>query len=286
MKVLVTGVNGQLGFDVVKQLKLRGHEAVGVDISEMDITDAESVLNVFARVRPEAVVHCAAWTAVDSAEDNAEKTRAVNVGGTENIAVACKKYGAKMVYISTDYVFDGSGAQPWKTDDKANPLGVYGKTKYDGETAVKNLLDKYFIVRTAWVFGLNGNNFVKTMLNLGKKYNQLRVVSDQIGTPTYTYDLAVLLADMVVTEKYGVYHATNGGGFISWHGFAVEIFKQAGYATDVVSVTTEEYGLNKAPRPFNSRLDKSKLTENGFSMLPDWKDALSRYLKEIKYGAD
>ena len=220
MKILVTGVNGQLGFDVVKQLNKRGHEAVGVDISEMDITDAESVLNVFARVRPEAVVHCAAWTAVDAAEDNAEKARAVNVGGTENIAVACRKCGAKMVYISTDYVFDGSGAQPWKTDDKANPLGVYGKTKYDGEKAVKNLLDRYFIVRTAWVFGLNGNNFVKTMLNLGKKYNQLRVVNDQIGSPTYTYDLAVLLADMVVTEKYGVYHATNGG-FISGYDFKV-----------------------------------------------------------------
>ncbi|MBQ3566548.1 MAG: dTDP-4-dehydrorhamnose reductase, partial [Oscillospiraceae bacterium] len=231
-------------------------------------------------------IHCAAWTAVDAAEDeeNIAKVRAVNAGGTQNIAEVCKKLDCKMIYISTDYVFDGQGTEPWKADstDYA-PLGVYGQTKLEGELAVKNTLDKYFIVRIAWVFGKNGNNFVKTMLNVGKKYDTVRVVNDQIGTPTYTYDLAKLLADMAETEKYGCYHATNEGGFISWYDFTCEIFRQAGYETKIVPVTTEEYGLSKAKRPFNSRLDKSKLAENGFTPLPEWKDALERYLKEIDF---
>lgn len=286
MKVLVTGVKGQLGYDVVGELSKRGHEALGVDIDEMDITDAASVSRVIREAAPDAVIHCAAWTAVDAAEDeeNVSKVRAVNVDGTRNIAEICKKINCKMIYISTDYVFDGQGSEPWKPDCKDYaPLNVYGQSKLAGELAVSEILEKYFIVRIAWVFGKNGGNFIKTMLNIGKKYPELKVVCDQIGTPTYTYDLARLLVDMVETEKYGYYHATNEGGYISWYDFACEIFRQAGYDTKVNPVTTEEYGISKAARPFNSRLDKSKLIENGFEPLPSWQDALARYLKEIEY---
>ena len=286
MKVLVTGVKGQLGFDVVNELTKRGHEAAGVDIAEMDITDKDSVDAVISRVQPQAVIHCAAWTAVDAAEDeeNIPKVREVNATGTQNIADACKKIDAKMMYISTDYVFDGQGTTPWQPDCKDyKPLNVYGQTKLEGELAVANTLDKYFIVRIAWVFGVNGKNFIKTMLNVGKTHDTVRVVNDQIGTPTYTYDLARLLVDMIETDKYGYYHATNEGGYISWYDFTVEIYKQAGYTTRVIPVSTQEYGLSKAARPFNSRLDKSKLIENGFKPLPTWQDALARYLKEIDY---
>lgn len=286
MKVLVTGVKGQLGYDVVGELTKRGHEAVGVDIDEMDITNAEAVGNVIGEAAPDAVIHCAAWTAVDAAEDeeNIPKVRAVNVDGTRNIAEICKKLNCKMIYISTDYVFNGQGSEPWQPDCKDYaPLNVYGQSKLDGEIAVSELIEKFFIVRIAWVFGKNGGNFIKTMLNIGKKYPELKVVCDQIGTPTYTYDLARLLVDMVETEKYGYYHATNEGGYISWYDFACEIFRQAGYDTKVNPVTTEEYGISKAARPFNSRLDKSKLIENGFEPLPSWQDALARYLKEIEY---
>ena len=284
MKVLVTGVKGQLGFDVVNELEKRGHTAIGVDIDEMDITDAISVEKVINNAKPDAVIHCAAWTAVDAAEDeeNIPKVRNVNAKGTENIAKVCKALDIKMVYISTDYVFDGQGTEPWEPDCKAyKPLNVYGQTKLEGELAVSSNLDKFFIVRIAWVFGVNGNNFIKTMLKLSDKYDTLRVVNDQIGTPTYTFDLARLLVDMVETEKYGYYHATNEGGYISWYDFACEIFKQAGKNMNVIPVTTEEYGLSKAARPFNSRLDKSKLIENGFEPLPTWQNALERYLKEI-----
>ena len=252
----------------------------------MDITDAVSVNRVITEVDPDVVVHCAAWTAVDAAEDeeNIPKVRMINVEGTRNIANICKKLDCKMIYISTDYVFDGQGTLPWDPDCKNySPLCVYGQTKLEGEIAVTNTLDKFFIVRIAWVFGVNGHNFIKTMLNLGKKYDEIRVVSDQIGTPTYTFDLARLLVDMAETEKYGFYHATNEGGFISWYDFACEIFRQAGFSTKVIPVTTQEYGVSKAKRPFNSRLDKSKLTKNGFELLPEWKDALKRYLKEIDY---
>ena len=305
MRVFVTGVSGQLGYDVVKELLSRGYAVVGSDIAEneksallkdaakdtvsyefaaLDITDGMSVEALLQRVSPDAVVHCAAWTAVDAAEDeeNIEKVKAVNVTGTRNIATVCKALDCKMSYISTDYVSDGQGETPWDAEctDYA-PLSVYGQTKLDGELAVKELLTKYFIVRIAWVFGVNGNNFIKTMLNIGKKYDTLRVVSDQVGTPTYTPDLARLLVDMAETEKYGCYHATNEGGFISWYDFACEIFKQAGYDTKVTPVTTEEYGLSKAKRPFNSRLDKSKLAKEGFTPLPEWKDALERYLKLV-----
>jgi len=286
MKALVTGVKGQLGFDVVNELKNRGHDAVGVDIEEMDITDPESVSRVIGEAAPGVVIHCAAWTAVDAAEDpeNIAKVRAVNAGGTRNIAQVCKKLDCKMMYISTDYVFNGQGTQPWQPDCKDYaPLNVYGQTKLEGELAVANTLEKYFIVRIAWVFGKNGSNFIKTMLNVGKKHDTVRVVSDQIGTPTYTLDLARLLVDMAESEKYGYYHATNEGGYISWYDFTCEIYKQAGYATRVVPVTTAEYGLSKAARPFNSRLDKSKLAENGFLPLPAWQDALQRYLKEIDF---
>lgn len=287
MKVLVTGVNGQLGYDVVNELNKRGHEAVGVDVVEMDITDSRKVVEVMQRVRPDAVIHCAAWTAVDAAEDNEEKVRLVNAAGTENIAKECKKLDCKLLYVSTDYVFDGQGDKPWLPDCKDyKPLNVYGQTKLEGEIAVSGILDKYFIVRIAWVFGKNGNNFIKTMLRLAETHAALRVVNDQIGTPTYTFDLAGLLVDMIETEKYGYYHATNEGGYISWCDFAKEIFKQAECDVEVIPVTTSEYGLSKAARPFNSRLEKSKLAENGFKPLPDWKDALSRYLTEIKYGAD
>ncbi|MDO4466266.1 MAG: dTDP-4-dehydrorhamnose reductase [Bacillota bacterium] len=302
MKVLVTGVAGQLGHDVMNELAKRGYEGIGSDILDryagmhdgsavetmpyisMDITDKESVNKVIKEVNPDAVVHCAAWTAVDLAEDDdkVERVRKINAEGTKNIAEVCKEIDAKMVYISTDYVFDGQGETPWLPDCKDyKPLNVYGQTKLEGELAVSSLLEKYFIVRIAWVFGVNGKNFIKTMLNVGQKYDTVRVVNDQIGTPTYTLDLAVLLVDMIETEKYGYYHATNEGGYISWYDFTVEIFKQAGLKTKVVPVTTEEYGLSKAARPFNSRLDKAKLVENGFTPLPTWQDALSRYLEVI-----
>ncbi|MBP3410838.1 MAG: dTDP-4-dehydrorhamnose reductase [Clostridia bacterium] len=294
MKVFVTGVGGQLGHDVMNELKKRGHEGVGSDILpevagqanyvQLDITDAAQVAAVLTEVQPDAVIHCAAWTAVDLAEDEGKqgKVRAINAGGTRNIAEACKAQGCKMMYISTDYVFDGQGDKPWQPDCKDYaPLNVYGQTKLEGELAVSGLLEKYFIVRIAWVFGVNGKNFIKTMLNVGRKHDSVRVVNDQVGTPTYTYDLARLLVDMIETEKYGYYHATNEGGYISWYDFCCEIYKQAGLATKVVPVTTEEYGLSKAARPFNSRLDKTKLIQNGFTPLPAWQDALSRYLKEI-----
>lgn len=289
MKVLVTGVKGQLGHDVVNELNKRGHSSVGVDVADMDITDAESVKRVLGEVKPDAVVHCAAWTAVDAAEEeeNIPRVRAVNADGTQNIATECKKLGAKMIYISTDYVFDGQGTKPWQPDCKDyKPLNVYGQTKLEGEKSVANTLEKFFIVRIAWVFGVNGKNFIKTMLNVGKTHDTVRVVNDQIGTPTYTYDLARLLVDMVESDKYGYYHATNEGGYISWYDFTEEIFRQAGYKTQVIPVTTAQYGLSKAKRPFNSRLDKSKLIKNGFKPLPAWQDALERYLKEINYGAD
>ncbi len=295
MKVLVTGVKGQLGYDVVNELEKRGHVAVGVDIEEMDITDKVSVDKVIKENSPEAVIHCAAWTAVDAAEDEdkREKVHQVNALGTEYIASICKDLDIKMMYISTDYVFNGQGEEPWKADCKEYaPLSVYGQTKLDGELAVSRLLSKYFIVRIAWVFGKNGKNFIKTMLNVGKTHDRLTVVCDQIGTPTYTYDLARLLVDMIETDKYGYYHATNEGGYISWYDFTVEIFRQAvelGHSEydaerlNVVPVTTAEYGISKAARPFNSRLDKSKLVENGFEPLPVWQDALRRYLKEIDF---
>lgn len=303
MKVFVTGVGGQLGHDVMNELHKRGHIGVGSDLAEsysgisdgsavctmdyipMDITNAEQVRQVLNQVKPDAVIHCAAWTAVDLAEDEdkREKVRAINAGGTQNIAAVCKELGCKMLYISTDYVFDGQGEAPWEPDCKDyKPLNVYGQTKLEGELAVANTLDKYFIVRIAWVFGLNGNNFIKTMLKLSETHDTLRVVCDQIGTPTYTLDLSRLLVDMLETEKYGYYHATNEGGYISWYDFACEIFRQANRDTRVIPVTTAEYGASKAARPFNSRLDKKKLAENGFTPLPAWQDALSRYLKEIE----
>lgn len=285
MRVLVTGAKGQLGSDVVNELNSRKYETIGVDIEEMDITDPESVNKVVVKANPDVVIHCAAWTAVDAAEDrdNISIVRSVNVEGTKNIANVCKKLDCKMIYISTDYVFSGRGTDPWKPDCRNYaPLNVYGQTKLEGELAVADALDKYFIVRIAWVFGVNGSNFIKTMLNIGKKYDTVRVVNDQTGTPTYTYDLARLIADMAESENYGYYHATNEGGYISWYDFACEIFKQAGYNTNVVPVTTEEYGISKAKRPFNSRLDKSKLLENGFEPLPTWQNALKRYLKEIE----
>ena len=303
MKFFVTGVNGQLGHDVMNELNKRGHEGIGSDIApayagiadgsavttmpyeELDITDKTAVEKVIYEIKPDAVVHCAAWTAVDMAEndDKVEAVRRVNAGGTQNIADVCKKLDCKMLYLSTDYVFDGQGAEPWKPDCKDyKPLNVYGQTKLEGELAVSNTLDKYFIVRIAWVFGLNGKNFVKTMINAGKTHDEVRVINDQIGTPTYTFDLARLLVDMCETEKYGYYHATNEGGYISWYDFCVEFYKQYGFTTKVTPVTTEEYGLSKAARPFNSRLDKSKLVENEFMPLPSWQDAIKRYLKEAK----
>ena len=311
MKFFVTGVGGQLGHDVMNELLKRGHEGVGSDIQEnysgvaddsavtkapyiaLDITDKDAAEKVITEVNPDAVIHCAAWTAVDMAEDDDKvaKVRAINAGGTQNIADVCKKLNCKMTYISTDYVFDGQGTEPWQPDCKDyKPLNVYGQTKLEGELAVSQTLEKYFIVRIAWVFGLNGKNFIKTMLNVGKTHDTLKVVSDQVGTPTYTYDLARLLVDMIETDKYGYYHVTNEGGFISWYDFTKEIFRQAvelghtEYSEDrltVLPVTTAEYGLSKAKRPFNSRLDKSKLVKNGFTPLPTWQDALRRYLKEI-----
>ena len=307
MKVFVTGVGGQLGHDIINELDKRGHQGVGSDIAPvysgisdgsavttapyfpMDITSADAVEQVLTKVQPDVVIHCAAWTAVDAAEEeeNIPKVRTINATGTQNIANVCKKLGCKMVYISTDYVFDGQGETPWQPDCKDyKPLNVYGQTKLEGELAVSGTLDKYFIVRIAWVFGLNGNNFIKTMLKLSEKYDTLRVVCDQIGTPTYTLDLSRLLVDMAETEKYGYYHATNEGGYISWYDFACEIFRQAGKTMTVNPVTTAEYGLSKAARPFNSRLDKSKLAEAGFTPLPLWQDALARYLKEIENGSN
>lgn len=301
MKFFVTGVNGQLGHDVMNELYKRGHEGVGSDIAPsysgiddgsavvtmpyvaLDITDKEAVSTTIKGY--DAVIHCAAWTAVDMAEDDdkVELVRKVNAGGTQNIADACKATGTKMLYLSTDYVFDGQGEEPWKPDCKDyKPLNVYGQTKLEGELAVANTLEKYFIVRIAWVFGLNGKNFIKTMINVGKTHEEVRVVNDQIGTPTYTYDLARLLVDMCETEKYGYYHATNEGGYISWYDFCVEIYKQCGVKTKVIPVTTEEYGLSKAVRPYNSRLDKCKLIKNGFEPLPVWQDAIARYLGEIE----
>lgn len=280
MKVLVTGVKGQLGYDVVNELIGRGIEAVGVDIEEMDITDRAGVADVIKAAAPDAVIHCAAYTAVDAAEENEELCRRVNAEGPRNIAMVCRDLDIKMIYISTDYVFSGQGERPWEPDDKREPQSVYGQTKYEGELAVQELLDKYFIVRIAWVFGINGKNFVKTMLNLAENHDTIRVVNDQFGSPTYTYDLAKLLVDMVITEKYGVYHATNEG-ICSWYEFACAIFREAGISVNVIPVTTEEYGA-KAKRPANSRMNKDKLTEMGFEKLPSWQDALKRYVQELK----
>ncbi len=312
MKVLVTGVAGQLGHDVMNELAKRGIDGIGSDIADtysgaddgsavttmpylpIDLTDAEAVEARIIFEQPDAVIHCAAWTAVDAAEEeeNQYKVRGINFGGTKNIAKVCSQLNIPMMYISTDYVFDGQGTKPWEPDcNDFKPLNVYGSTKLAGEQAVINNLDKYFIVRIAWVFGTNGNNFIKTILNAGKSHNQLKVVNDQIGTPTYTYDLARLLVDMIQTDKYGYYHVTNEGGYISWYDFTKEIFRQAvelghpEYGEDCVTVlpvTTEEYGVSKAARPFNSRLDKSKLPANGFEPLPTWQDALKRYLQEIE----
>ena len=284
MKVLVTGVKGQLGFDLMNELKKRGHQAVGVDVEEMDITDEVAVNKTIKEINPDVVIHCAAWTAVDAAEDeeNVPKVMAVNATGTENIAKVCNEINCKMVYISTDYVFNGEGLRPWEPDDHREPLNVYGLTKYEGEIAVEQNLEKYFIVRIAWVFGVNGKNFIKTMLRLGKERGAVSVVNDQIGSPTYTYDLSKLLVAMIQTDKYGRYHATNEG-LCSWYEFACEIFRQAGM--DEVKVTPVDSSAFpvKAKRPSNSRMDKSKLTANGFTPLPTWQDALSRYLKEIEY---
>lgn len=303
MKFFVTGVNGQLGHDVMNELAKRGYEGVGSDLApqyagvadgsavttmpyvSLDITNQTAVEQMITEIKPDAVIHCAAWTAVDMAEDDDKVAlvRAVNAGGTQNIAYVCKKLDCKMTYISTDYVFDGKGTEPWQPDCKAyKPLNVYGQTKLEGELAVSNTLEKYFIVRIAWVFGLNGKNFIKTMINVGKTHDTVRVVNDQIGTPTYTLDLARLLVDMNETEKYGYYHATNEGGYISWYDFCCEFYKQYGLSTKVIPVTTEEYGLSKAARPSNSRLDKSKLAEAGFEPLPTWQDAVRRYLEEAQ----
>ena len=301
MKFFVTGVNGQLGHDVMNELIKRGHSGTGSDLApvysgiddgsavtaapyvSLDITDKDAVNRVLTELRPDAVVHCAVWTAVDAAEDNEELVRRINADGTRYIAEACKAIDSKMLYLSTDYVFDGEGTTPWHPDCKTyKPLNVYGQTKLEGELAVSSVLDKYFIVRIAWVFGLNGKNFIKTMINVGKTHSEVRVVSDQVGTPTYTYDLSRLLVDMCESDKYGYYHATNEGGYISWYDFCVEIYRQYGLDTKVIPVTTAEYGLSKAKRPFNSRLDKSKLPLNGFTPLPDWKDALKRYLNQLE----
>lgn len=300
MTTLITGVTGQLGHDLMLELAQRGHTAIGsgsgdhcrctdavadMPYIQLDIADSTAVMEVVSKIHPDVIIHCAAWTNVDGAEDeeNRAKVDAVNHLGTQYLTEAARAVDAKMIYISTDYVFNGQGTEPWKPDDKSYaPLNVYGQSKLAGELAVASTLEKYFIVRTAWVFGLNGKNFVKTMVNVGRTHDAVRVVSDQIGTPTYTKDLARLLADMAESEKYGYYHATNEGGYISWYDFTREIYRQAGLDTKVIPVTTEEYGLSKAKRPFNSRLDKSKLIENGFQPLPDWKDALGRYLTEAK----
>ena len=281
MRVFVTGVKGQLGYDVMNELEKQGLEGIGVDIDEMDITDADQVNKVIKEAAPDAVIHCAAYTAVDAAEDNEEICRKVNAQGTENIAKVCEELDIKMMYISTDYVFNGQGERPWEPDDEREPLNVYGQTKYEGELAIEEHVKKFFTVRIAWVFGVNGKNFIKTMLNLGKTHDHLTVVNDQTGSPTYTYDLARLLVDMIQTDKYGRYHATNEG-LCTWYEFACEIFKQAGMNVSVAPVSSDEYPA-KAKRPSNSRMDKSKLTANGFQPLPTWQDALSRYLKEIDY---
>lgn len=302
MRVFVTGVNGQLGHDVVNELAKRGHTALGSDVAEayygiddgsaavtakyhkLDITDRDAVISLLTELKPDAVIHCAAWTAVDAAEDEENRTKVdeVNHLGPKYLAEAVKALDARMLHISTDYVFDGQGTRPWEADDKCYaPLSVYGKTKLAGELAVSSTLDKYFIVRIAWAFGLNGNNFVKTMIKVGQTHETVRVVNDQIGTPTYTKDLSRLLVDMIESDKYGYYHATNEGGYISWYDFCCEIYRQCGLTTKVVPVSTAEYGLSKAARPFNSRLDKSKLAAAGFTPLPDWKDALQRYLGEV-----
>ena len=305
MRVFVTGAAGQLGYDVINELERRGHRSIGSDLSipssfpprteflgmetpdpsflQLDITNRYDVQASLKKLKPDAIIHCAAWTAVDAAEDeeNQGKVHRINADGTRYIAEAAKAIDAKMIYISTDYVFDGQGERPWEPDDKCYaPLNVYGRSKLDGELAVAEILEKYFIVRIAWVFGLNGKNFIKTMINVGKTHDTVRVVNDQIGTPTYTLDLARLLVDMVETEKYGYYHATNEGGYISWYDFCREFYRQCGLMTKVIPVTTTEYGLSKAARPFNSRLDKRKLAQNGFTPLPDWQDAVSRYLEE------
>ena len=280
MKVFVTGVKGQLGHDVMNELEKQGLEGIGVDIDEMDITDADQVSKVIKEAAPDAVIHCAAYTAVDAAEDNEEICRKVNATGTENIAKVCEELDIKMMYISTDYVFNGQGERPWEPDDEREPLNVYGQTKYEGELAIEKHVKKFFTVRIAWVFGVNGKNFIKTMLNLGKTHDHLTVVNDQTGSPTYTYDLARLLVDMIKTDKYGRYHATNEG-LCTWYEFACEIFKQAGMNVSVAPVSSDEYPA-KAKRPSNSRMDKSKLIENGFKPLPTWQDALGRYLKEIE----
>ena len=295
MKVLVTGAGGQLGYDVMLELQKRGIECVGSDRSGaddkpyrmigFDITKKEEVEKALESEKPDAVIHCAAWTNVDGAEDeeNKDLVRLINADGTRNIAEACKAIDAKMLYISTDYVFDGQGTEPWDPDSKDYaPINFYGQTKLEGELAVSETLEKYFIVRISWVFGKNGKNFIQTMVNLGKTHDELRVVNDQVGSPTYTVDLARLLVDMIVTDKYGYYHATNSGDYISWADFAKEIFNQAGMDTKVTPVTTEEYGLSKAKRPFNSRLNKDKLVANGFEPLPTWQDALKRYLAQIE----
>lgn len=302
MKVFVTGVAGQVGHDLMNELSKRGYEGIGSDIAakycgvqdgtpvttmpyiSMDITNSMSVEKIITEVKPDVVIHCAAWTDVDKAEENVEKVRNINVNGTQNIASICKQLNCKMLYISTDYVFDGQGTEPWQPDCKDyKPLNVYGQTKLEGELAVSNSLDKYFIVRIAWVFGVNGKNFIKAILNKGKNQDTIYVVNDQIGTPTYTYDLARLLVDMIETEKYGYYHVTNEGNYISWYDLACEVFKQANYTTKVIPITTNEYTPSKATRPFNSRLDRHKLIETGFIPLPCWQDAISRFLKEIKY---
>lgn len=279
MKLLVTGVKGQLGHDVVKECEKRGITAIGVDIEEMDITDAAACEKVIKEAKVDAVIHCAAYTAVDAAEDNIELCRKINAEGTENIVKVCRELNIKMMYFSTDYVFNGKGDRPWKTDDERSPLNVYGQTKYEGELAVENSLEKYFILRIAWVFGVNGKNFIKTMLRLGKEKGAVSVVNDQIGSPTYTADLAVLAIDMIQTDKYGTYHATNEG-LCSWYEFACQIFNEANMDVKVTPVSSDAFPA-KAKRPSNSRMDKSKLTENGFSPLPGWQDALKRYLKEI-----
>ncbi|MBR5047178.1 MAG: dTDP-4-dehydrorhamnose reductase [Eubacterium sp.] len=281
MKVLVTGVDGQLGHDVMAELDRRQIEALGVDLPQMDITDKESVLKTIEDYGPDAVIHCAAWTAVDAAEDAVDQCRKVNAEGTANIAEACSRAGCSMMYISTDYVFDGQGTRPWEPDDPVTqPLNVYGLTKYEGEEAVRSFLDRYFIVRIAWVFGKNGKNFIRTMLNLSEKYQRITVVDDQYGTPTYTFDLARLLVDMILTDRYGIYHVTNEGDYITWYDFACEIFRQAGITMEVVPVSSAEYAA-RARRPENSRMNRSRITGEGFTPLPDWKDALGRYLKEI-----
>ena len=289
MKLFVTGVNGQLGHDVVNEALTRGYEVIGSDIQEtgagnyvqLDITHKEAVEKIITELGPDVIIHCAAWTAVDAAEDNPEIVDKINHLGTQYIADVAKAIDAKMIYISTDYVFNGLGTRPWEPDDKNYaPLNVYGQSKLDGELAVSSTLEKFFIVRIAWVFGLNGKNFIRTMINAGRTHSEVRVVNDQIGTPTYTFDLARLLVDMIATEKYGYYHATNEGGFISWYDFCCEIYRQAGLSTKVIPVSTQEFGLNKAARPFNSRLSKVKLAEAGFVPLPDWRDALARYLQE------